>query len=64
MRGATESVTGLVVGQSGLVRWFARMPTRTYSTSNARNEELSQKATHKDLWRHGKHGAIPALSFE
>jgi putative SOS response-associated peptidase YedK len=54
----------LVVGQWGLIPWFAKTPTLTYSTNNARSEELSQKATFKDPWRYGKRCIIPALSFD
>ena len=53
-----------VVGQWGLIPWFAKSPTLTYSTSNARSEELSQKATYKDPWRYGKRCIIPAISFD
>ena len=54
----------LVVGQWGLIPWFAKTPALTYSTNNARCEELSQKATFKDPWRHGKRCIIPAVSFD
>lgn len=54
----------LVIGQWGLIPWFARTPTLTYSTNNARSEELTQKATFKDPWRYGKRCIIPALSFD
>ena len=64
MRDTTEPVAEMVVGQSGLIPWFATMPTLTYSINNARREELSKTATYKDLWRYGKLGFIPALSFE
>lgn len=54
----------LVIGQWGLIPWFAKTPTLTYSTNNARSEELTQKATFKDPWRYGKRCIIPALSFD
>lgn len=54
----------LVVGQWGLIPWFAKAPTLPYSTNNARSEELSQKATFKDPWRYGKRCIIPAVSFD
>jgi putative SOS response-associated peptidase YedK len=54
----------LVVGQWGLIPWFAKTPTLAYSTNNARSEELTQKATFKDSWRYGKRCIIPALSFD
>ena len=54
----------LVVGQWGLIPWFSKSPTLTYSTNNARSEELSQKATYKVPWRYGKRCIIPAISFD
>jgi putative SOS response-associated peptidase YedK len=54
----------LVVGQWGLVPWFAKTPKLTYSTCNARSEEMASKATFKDSWRHGRRCIIPALSFD
>lgn len=54
----------LVVGQWGLIPWFAKTLTLTYSTNNARSEELAQKATYRDPWKHGKRCIIPALSFD
>lgn len=51
MRDATEPAAKLVVGQPGLIPWFAEMPALTYSTSQARGEDLSQKAKYKDPWR-------------
>lgn len=54
----------LVVGQWGLIPWFAKMPKLTYSTNNARSEELGSKATFKHPWSQGKRCIIPALSFD
>ena len=54
----------LVVGQWALVPWFAKTPKLTYSTCNARSEELADKATFKDPWKHGKRCIIPAWSFD
>lgn len=64
MRDSIESAPELVVGQWGLIPWFAKTPKLSYSTHNARSEELSQKATFKDPWRHGKRCIIPAVSFD
>jgi len=64
MRDATEPAAELMVGQPGLIPWFAEMPTLTYSTCNVRSEDISQKLTYKDPWRYGKRGIIPALAFE
>ena len=54
----------LIVGQWGLVPWFAKTPKLTYSTNNARAEELAAKATFKHPWARGQRCVIPALSFD
>jgi putative SOS response-associated peptidase YedK len=54
----------LVVGQWGLIPWFAKAPKLTYSTNNARSEELAAKATFKDPWKRGQRCIIPATSFD
>lgn len=54
----------LVVGQWGLVPWFAKTAKLTYSTNNARSEELSEKATFRDPWKRGQRCIIPALTFD
>lgn len=64
MRDAIEPVAELVVGQWGLIPWFAKTPVLKFSTNNARSEELAQKATFKDPWRYGKRCIIPAVSFD
>lgn len=63
-RDSSEPERELVVGQWGLVPWFAKTPKLTYSTCNARSEELADKATFKDPWKHGKRCIIPAWSFD
>jgi putative SOS response-associated peptidase YedK len=54
----------LVVGQWGLIPWFAKTAKLAYSTNNARFEEITAKATYKWSWQHGKRCIIPALSFD
>lgn len=54
----------LVVGQWGLIPWFAKTPKLTYSTNNARSEELAAKATFRDPWKRGQRCIIPAVSFD
>lgn len=54
----------LVIGQWGLIPWFAKTPKLTYSTNNARSEELSAKATFKHPWARGQRCIIPAMSFD
>jgi len=63
-RDAVAPARELVVGQFGLVPWFAKSAKLPYSTVNARFEELSAKASYKDPWRHGKRCVIPAASFD
>ena len=53
-----------VIGQWGLVPWFAKTPKLTYSTNNARFEEISTKASFKHSWADGKRCIIPAVSFD
>lgn len=48
----------------GLIPFFAKTPKLTFSTNNARSEELASKATFKDPWRYGKRCIIPAVSFD
>jgi putative SOS response-associated peptidase YedK len=61
---ANEAARELVVGQWGLIPWFAKSATLAYSTNNARSEELAQKATFRDPWKYGKRCIVPALSFD
>jgi putative SOS response-associated peptidase YedK len=63
-RDSSEPARELVIGQWGLVPWFAKSPRLTYSTCNARSEEMANKATFKDSWRHGRRCIIPASSFD
>lgn len=63
-RDSAEPGRELVLGQWGLIPWFAKTPTLTYSTNNARSEELSAKATFKQPWSRGQRCIIPALSFD
>ncbi len=63
-RDTTGPARELVIGQWGLLPWFAKTPRLTYSTANARSEELADKASFKDPWKHGKRCIIPAWSFD
>ena len=54
----------LVVGQWGLIPWFSKTTKLTYSTNNARSEELESKASYKDPWKRGQRCIIPASSFD
>lgn len=54
----------LVVGQWGLIPWFAKTATLKYSTNNARFEEITEKASYKQSWTHGRRCIIPAWAFD
>lgn len=54
----------LVVGQWGLIPWFAKEPKLKISTNNARSEELADKASYKQPWARGQRCIIPATSFD
>ena len=54
----------LIVGQWGLIPWFAKTAKLTYSTNNARFEEITNKASYKLPWLRGQRCIIPALSFD
>ena len=54
----------LVVGQWGLIPWFAKEPRLKYPTNNARSEELADKASYKLPWARGQRCIIPAADFD
>lgn len=54
----------LVIGQWGLIPWFAKSPKLTYTTNNARSEEVATKASFKHSWNEGKRCIIPAWSLD
>lgn len=54
----------LVVGQWGLIPFFAKSAKLPYSTNNARFEEIGGKASFKHSWLHGRRCIIPATSFD
>lgn len=62
--GGTVPERELVVGQWGLIPWFAKTAKLTYSTNKARFEEIAGKASYKQSWLHGKRCIIPAWSFD
>ena len=63
-REAPDVARELVVGQWGLVPWFAKTPKLTYSTNNARAEELSAKATFKHPWARGQRFLTAVHTFD
>jgi hypothetical protein len=60
-RAAAAYERELVVGQWGLIPWFAKAAKLPYSTNNARSEELAQKATYKHPWTRGPAGNDASL---
>jgi putative SOS response-associated peptidase YedK len=53
-----------VIGQWGLIPSFAKQAKLSYSTFNARFEELTGKASYKVPWARGQRCIIPAVSFD
>ncbi len=65
LRAATDAGgLDLVVGQWGLIPWFAKSAKLTYSTNNARFEEVAGKASYKQAWSRAQRCIIPAWSFD
>jgi putative SOS response-associated peptidase YedK len=54
----------LVVGPWGLIPWFAQTSKLSYSTQNARSEEVASKASYKQPWLRGQRCIIPAWTFD
>ena len=63
-RDSAEPERELLVGQWGLIPWFATEAKVGFSTVNARFEEITSKPSYKDPWRYGKRCIIPAWSFD
>jgi len=63
-RSQTSGGRELVVGQWGLIPWFAAQARLPYSTNNARSEELASKASYKQPWARGQRCIIPARWFD
>ena len=59
----TGAKAELVVGSWGLIPWFAKERKLKFPTSNARSEELAQKASYKQPWARGQRCIIPAMAF-
>lgn len=54
----------LVIGQWGLIPWFAKAAKLPYATVNARSEGMAEKASYKHPWLRGQRCIIPALTFD
>ncbi|HEU5294959.1 MAG TPA: SOS response-associated peptidase family protein [Burkholderiaceae bacterium] len=63
-RDISEPERELVIGQWGLVPWFAKTARLAFATANARFEEVTRKPSFKEAWRRGRRCVIPALSFD
>ena len=67
IRAAPDAEVGLerelVIGQWGLIPWFAKERKLKFPTSNARSEELAQKASYKHPWARGQRCIIAVESF-
>jgi len=59
-----QAERALIIGQWGLIPWFAKTPHLTYSTNNARSEDLATKASFKQSWFRSQRCIIPAWSFD
>lgn len=59
-----DASSELVIGQWALIPWFAKTPKLSFSTNNARAEELAAKPTYKHPWARGQRCIIPATSFD
>ena len=64
IRAGSDRERELVVGQWGLIPWFAKTAKLTYSTVNARFEEIAAKASYKQPWQRDQRCIIPAWSFD
>jgi putative SOS response-associated peptidase YedK len=53
----------LVIGQWGLIPWFAKTATLKYSTNNCRSETAATAASFKFSWSQGKRCLIAASLF-
>ena len=60
----TSSSQECLIGQWGLIPSFAKEAKVSYSTFNARFEELPVKASYKVPWARGQRCIIPATSFD
>ena len=64
IRAGADGERQVVVGQWGLIPWFAKEATLKYSTNNARIETAPTAATFKLPWSRGHRCLIPAQSFD
>jgi len=60
IRASAEGERQVVVGQWGLIPWFAKELPLKYSTNNTRIETAPTAATFKQSWVRGRRCLIPA----
>ena len=53
-----------VLGQWGLIPFFATAAKLPYLTVNARSEELSEKPSYREPWARAQRCIVPAISFD
>jgi putative SOS response-associated peptidase YedK len=53
----------LVAGQWGLIPWFSKTSTITYSTNNCRSETVATAASFRSSWKDAKRCIVPAWEF-
>ncbi len=63
-RDRVDAQRELVVGQWGLIPWFATTAKLSYSTNNARFEGIEDKPSFKQSWARGQRCVIPATTFD
>ncbi len=63
IRAGADGERQVVIGQWGLIPWFAKELPLKYSTNNARIETAPTAATFKQSWTRGRRCIIPAQSF-
>ena len=61
---STDGHVELVVGQWSLIPWFSKTAKLTYTTNNARSEELASKASYRQPWARGQRCIIPVADFD
>lgn len=60
---AARPAREMALGQWSLIPWFAKQRKLAFATSNARAEELGEKASYKQPWARGQRCVVPAWAF-
>ena len=64
IRAGSDGGREQVIGQWGLIPFFAKTPKLAYQSNNCRSEEMAAKPTFRDPWKRGQRCIIPALWFD